>query len=231
MPVKGCMFDFSGTLFHLESPQDWLRAVLTEAGTDTAEDEIHHWAQRLREVGAVPGGPAPRQVDPALEQLWRERDLDAVRHRKAFTGLLHAAGLPWPHLADALYERHMTAPAWQPYPDTAEVLRTLHGAGIPIAVVSNIGWDLRPVFRAHGLDRFVEAYVLSFEHGVQKPDPELFRTALTLLGLDGADTAMVGDDRVADAGAAAVGAAVHFVDALPVSSRPGALLRLLPDLR
>ncbi|MFE1953504.1 HAD family hydrolase [Streptomyces sp. NPDC059524] len=231
MPVKGCMFDFSGTLFHLESAEEWLTAVLAEARVSAAADEVRHWAGRLREVGAVPGGPAPRSVDPELERLWRERDLDADRHRQAYTGLLRATGLPWPELTDALYARHMTAPAWQPYPDTAEVLATLHGAGVDIAVVSNIGWDLRPVFRAHRLDRYVDAFVLSYEHGVQKPDPELFRTALDLLDLHGADTAMVGDDRVADAGAAAVGAAVHFVDAVPVTARPDALRRLLPVLR
>ena len=43
--------------------------------------------------------------------------------------------------------------------------------------MSNIGWDLRPVFRAHGLDAFVDAYVLSYEHGIQKPDGRLFRAA------------------------------------------------------
>ncbi|MEB8340247.1 HAD family hydrolase [Streptomyces endophyticus] len=230
MPVKGCMFDFSGTLFHLESAEDWLQAVLTEAGENIAESEVRHWAQRLRAVGAVPGGPAPSSVDPTLARLWQERDLDAARHRKAYTGLLHATALPWPELTDALYERHMTAPAWQPYPDTADVLAALHGAGVDIAVVSNIGWDLRPVFRAHGLDRFVDAYVLSYEHGIQKPDTELFRIALALLDLDGAATAMVGDDRVADAGAAGVGAPVHFVEALPVGARPDALRRLLPQL-
>ena len=56
--------------------------------------------------------------------------------------------------------------------------------GVRMAVVSNIGWDLRPVFRAHGLDPLVDAYVLSYEHGVQKPDPRLFRAACDALGVD-----------------------------------------------
>ncbi|MFJ6016542.1 HAD family hydrolase [Streptomyces sp. NPDC092952] len=231
MSVKGCMFDFSGTLFHLESAEEWLSAVLTEAGENVSMDEVRRWAERLRSIGAVPGGPAPRDVDPALARLWQERDLDAARHRKAYTGLLHAAGLPWPELTDALYERHMTAPAWQPYPDTEEVFTALHDAGVDIAVISNIGWDLRPVFRAHDLDRFVDAYVLSYEHGIQKPDAELFRITLALLDVDGTEAAMVGDDRVADAGATDVGATVHFVDAMPVASRPSALRDLLPVLR
>lgn len=93
--------------------------------------------------------------------------------------------------------------------------------------MSNIGWDLRPVFRAHGLDDFVDAYVLSFEHGVQKPDERLFRAACEALGQDPREVLMVGDDRRADGGAAALGCAVHFVDHLPVDERPGALLPVL----
>ncbi|MFF3920439.1 hypothetical protein ACFYZB_44990 [Streptomyces sp. NPDC001852] len=52
--------------------------------------------------------------------------------------------------------------AWQPYPDTEETLRALHGRGIPVPVVSNIGWDMRRVFRDHGVDDLVDASFLSF---------------------------------------------------------------------
>lgn len=77
----------------------------------------------------------------------------------------------------------MTAAAWQPYPDAHEVLAELRERGIGVAVISNIGWDLRPVFRAHGLDAHVDAYVLSYEHGVQKPAPELFAATCDALAV------------------------------------------------
>ncbi|MFJ6786910.1 HAD family hydrolase [Streptomyces angustmyceticus] len=230
MAVKGCMFDFNCTLFHLEDAESWLRAVVEDSGTASDEAEVRLWAQRLRDFGAVPGGPAPRGADPELMRLWQERDLDAVRHRAAYTGLLRAAGLPWPELIGPLYERHMTAPAWQPYPDTTEVLRTVHERGVGVAVVSNIGYDLRPIFRHHGMDAYVDTYVLSFEHEVQKPDAGLFQVAYEQLGLAPADVAMVGDDRVADAGAAALGSPVHFVDPLPIADRPDALRKVLMHL-
>jgi putative hydrolase of the HAD superfamily len=176
-------------------------------------------------------------VPERLEQLWRDRDLSAEHHRAAYTGLAREAELPWedPHdvlnaldvLYEALYARHMEPAAWAPYPDTAEVLGELHGRGIPVAVVSNIGWDLRPVFREHGLDRFVDVFVLSFEHRVQKPDPRLFRIACEGLGLAPETVAMVGDDRHADAGAAALGCPVHLVDHLPVDRRPDGLRPVL----
>ena len=94
------------------------------------------------------------------------------------------SALPDPGLYDALYDRHMSPAAWRPYPDAAEVLGALRTSGARVGVVSNIGWDLRPVFRAHGLDALVDAYVLSYEHGIQKPDPQLFHIACTLVGQD-----------------------------------------------
>nr|WSS60244.1 HAD-IA family hydrolase [Streptomyces sp. NBC_01177] len=226
MQTKGVLFDFSGTLFRIESVEAWLRAVLDARSTAVEQADFADWARRLTTAGALPGGPAPARIPPSLAAAWAARDSSARAHREAFTGLAREADLPDPGLYDALYDRHMSPGAWQPYPDAAEVLRGLRRDGVAVGVVSNIGWDLRPVFRAHGLDAFVDTYVLSYEHGVQKPDPRLFRTACGLLGLDPADVVMVGDDRHADAGAAAVGCEVRFVDHLPVAERPDALRAL-----
>jgi putative hydrolase of the HAD superfamily len=121
----------------------------------------------------------------------------------------------------------MTPAAWRPYPDAVEVLNELKRRGLAVGLISNIGWDLRPVFRTHGLDATVDAFVLSYEHGIQKPSPALFRIACDALGQDPQNVLMVGDDRSADGGAAAIGCAVHFVDHLPVDRRPDGLRPVL----
>jgi putative hydrolase of the HAD superfamily len=221
------MFDFSGTLLRVEPTENWLRAVLDQAGIAVPDEDVRTYAGRLERAGGLPGGASPAAVPSHLERLWYERDLTAEHHRAAYTGLARQADLPWDGLYEALYDRHMAPAAWQPYPDTAEVLGELRRRGVPVAVVSNIGWDLRPVFREHGLDRFVDAFVLSYEHGAQKPDPRLFRVACDALGLPPERVAMVGDDRRADAGAAALGCAVHLVDHLPVHERPDGLRPVL----
>lgn len=226
MTVSGVMFDFSGTLLRVESCESWLRAVLHAEGVTAGDDEVTAYARELDRAGALPGGSPPLRIPPELAEVCAERDLDAERHRRAYTGLSRTVALPW-DLHDALYERHMAPAAWTPYPDTAEVLRTLRERGVPVAVVSNIGWDLRPVFRAHGLDRWVDVFVLSFEHEIQKPDPRIFRIACEGLGLPPEQTAMVGDSRQADGGAAALGCPVHLVDHLPAADRPDALRGLL----
>jgi putative hydrolase of the HAD superfamily len=225
--MAAVLFDFSGTLFRIESAESWLRAVLDESGTELEGRELVRTARELEEAGALPGGAFPVRVPAELAGLWEVRDRSAELHRAAYTGLSRQVPLPDPALHDALYERHKTAAAWTPYPDAAEVLHALRERGIGVGVVSNIGWDLRPVFRAHGLDAYVDAYVLSYEHGIQKPDPRLFAAACAALGAEPKDVLMVGDSRRADGGAAALGCGVHFVDHLPVAQRPAALRPVL----
>ncbi|GGT63150.1 HAD family hydrolase [Streptomyces lateritius] len=225
--IKGVLFDFSGTLFRIESAEDWLRAVVAACGHAMAEAELAGCAARLEAAGAQPGGANPRRLPARLETLWRERDLSGEQHRAAYTALAREAGLPSPALAEALYDRHRDPAAWWPYPDAESTLKELRGRDIPVAVVSNIGWDLRPVFRHHGLDPLVDAYLLSYEYGVQKPDRRFFRAACDALGLHPTEVLMVGDHPAADGGAEALGCAVHFVDPLPVDRRPDALTAVL----
>ncbi|MCX3059515.1 HAD family hydrolase [Streptomyces beihaiensis] len=226
--IRAALFDFSGTLFRVESPESWLRAALDETELTLPEDEFTRTARRLHEVGALPGDSTDHVTVPdALAGLVARRDIDAESHRAAYTALARQVPLPDERLYDVLYERHMRPAAWRPYPDAPEVLAGLRERGVPVAVVSNIGWDPRPVFVAHGLDPYVDTYVLSYRHGVRKPDPRLFTAACDALGVAPADALMVGDDRRADGGAAAIGCALHFVDHLPADRRPDGLRPVL----
>ncbi len=223
--VKGVMFDFSGTLFRIEPVPDWFDSL----GLDLPPAERDATVDRLTAAGALPGGPPPLHAPAG----WGERDLGAARHRAAYTAQTRAGLRPTvpadrvDALATALYERHLTPDAWRPYPDAEPVLGRLRQLGVPVAVVSNIGWDLRPVFVRHGLDEYVDAYLLSYELGVQKPDPRIFRAACRRLSVAPAEALMVGDDLPADGGATALGCAFHRVSALPVEQRPDALLPVL----
>ncbi|GGZ44189.1 HAD family hydrolase [Streptomyces bluensis] len=228
MTIKAVLFDFSGTLFRIESTESWLRAVLAEADVALPESDVIRTAEALERAGALAGGAFPATAPTGeLGDLWAVRDQSAEHHRAAYTGLSRQVSLPDPALHEALYDRHMAPVAWDPYPDAAEVLAALRERGVAVGVVSNIGWDLRPVFHHHGLHAHVGTYVLSYEHGVQKPDPRLFAVACEALGVAPEDTLMVGDQPAADGGAAALGCAVHFVDHLPAAERPDGLRPVL----
>jgi len=59
--------------------------------------------------------------------------------------------------------------------------------------------------RDAGLDRYIDAYALSYEIGVTKPGRGIFIEACRLLGVGPADTLMVGDDATSDGGATEAG--------------------------
>jgi HAD superfamily hydrolase (TIGR01509 family) len=107
-------------------------------------------------------------------------------------------------LPEAIYERMLRPDGWLPYADTAPVLRELRSAGIPVGVVSNIGFDIRPMFEAWDLAGLVDAWTLSYEVGRCKPDPAIFQRACAALGVDPERTLMVGDTPD-DAGAVRAG--------------------------
>jgi putative hydrolase of the HAD superfamily len=208
-----------------------VRAVTAQAGIAATDAEVADAAARLEATGGQPGGSSSFAVPPHVAQSWARRDLSPQDHRAAYTALIEEARLPWPGLAGVLYDRQTSPEAWQPYPDTAAALDSLADRGIPAAVLSNTGFDVRPVFRAHGVDDLVSAYVLSFEQGIIKPDPRIFRVACDLLGAAPADTVMVGDDAAADGAATAIGCAFRQVPHLPPARRPHALLDVVNSVR
>jgi len=117
--------------------------------------------------------------------------------------------------------------SWQPYPDTRAALERLRDKGIPVAVVSNIAWDVRASFDRFDLTGLVTEFVLSFQEGSVKPAEKIFRIACDRIGVDPAHVLMIGDSQEADGGAAALGCAVEIIPALPTDERPDALLTAL----
>src|SRR5262249_14621533 len=97
------------------------------------------------------------------------------------------------------------------YEDVFPVLDDLRCAGLRLAVVSNGIRDLAEFVAHHRLD--VDAIVDSRSHGLVKPHPTIFRSALDQLGVDAAEAVMVGDSVEEDVeGARALGMRAVLVD-------------------
>ncbi|MFX0592613.1 HAD family hydrolase [Melissospora conviva] len=220
------LLDFHGTLAQVEDPVTWVLAAARACGSDLERIRATSLADRLLTAGRA-GGPLPARVPPALAEVWADRDLHPDAHRAAYTGLAQTVDSGVAGLAEALYERLLVPDGWLPYADTAATLAALRAAGLPVAVVSNIGFDIRGHFQAWGLADAVDAFVLSYEVGRCKPDPAIFLRACGMLGVDPERTLMVGDS-AADAGAARVGCATLVLPA----ARAGAVngLRSVLDL-
>ncbi len=105
--------------------------------------------------------------------------------------------------------------------DAGPTLKTLQAAGLYVAVISGIHFDLRPGFVKNGLAGYVDPFVLSFQHGICKPDPGIFRIALDALGVEPCQALMVGDRSGYDGAAVEAGVATLLVPPLTRVSQPG----------
>ena len=111
--------------------------------------------------------------------------------------------------------------AWVPHADAVPVLEALQRAGVAVGVVSNTGWDVRAPFAVRSLEGLVSAFVLSYEVGLVKPDPAIFRLAWESVGSDPSRTLFVGDNPVTDGGAVSVGMGVLLVPPARVGAAHG----------
>lgn len=190
------LFDNGNTLFYKPHPAPAIVALAGRLGA------------RVEETSAREAWLAVKAHKRTLRQeaiAWG-RNRSAEGHQEYYTACYAPLEALAPGLADAFYGGFKTNPeSMVPYPDTAAVLAALHGAGVKIGIVSNTGWNIREGYRRHGLDRYVDSFVLSYEHGVAKPEVTLFQTACSELGVEPDHTLMVGNNAVADSGAAAAG--------------------------
>jgi HAD superfamily hydrolase (TIGR01493 family) len=220
--VDAVLFDFSGTLFRLEEEPSWFDGVHDADGVPVDGAGA---AELMRRMTAPVGETV--EFDDATRHAWRHRDLDPVLHRQAYLHVLAQSGVTDPQQAESVYGRVIDADSWTPYTDTEAALSTLAGRSIRVGVLSNIAFDIRPAFTARGLDRYVDEFVLSFEVGHVKPQPEIFRHAVAALGVEPERTLMVGDSAEADGAAQEIGCSFALVDPVPTSERPDALLAAL----
>lgn len=202
MTVRGVLFDFSGTLFRLEPDPgpgtDLITAMASPAFTE-------------------------RDLPAELLDDWHRRDLDPDVHRAVHVRMLRETGVADP---DPVYELMRAGTSWRRYPDTIEALTRIRAQGLPTAVISNIAWEIDEALRLGGAHDLVDAVVLSYVEGVQKPDPRIFEIACERIGIKPAESLMIGDSP-ADAAAAAVGAEVEMVPNVPTAERPDALITAL----
>lgn len=222
MAIEAVLFDYSGTVFRLEEDESWTADLVAADGRPF---DVHEKAEILRRMTSPVGQLV--EFDERGQYAWDNRDLDPELHRIAYTEVLRRSGVPTEEQVQRLYAHNIDPLGWTPYPDTGEVLNLLAARNIPVALVSNIAFDVRPAFSSRGWDGAVKYFALSFELGAVKPDPRIFRAALDELGVAPEAALMVGDSAEADGGATALGCEFALVEPLPTRERRTGLLDVL----
>lgn len=206
-PIRAVLFDWGDTLFESPHAPTVIRDAARDAGVTITDAEARALWDALWESGKT------------AEEHAKGRDLSRDAHRRVWTELFSRANTRIPGVDRVLYDRVMDPAGWIPYPDTEPTLRALRERGVPVGIVSNHAYDLRPFFAAKGLERYIDAYAISYEVGTPKPDRRIFDAACAMLASRPEETLMVGDDPLSDAGAAAAGLRVYI---LPPPIAPGA---------
>lgn len=206
------LFDWSGTLVHDPHPRDRIRRALAALGREHGASLVDDICENLDEA----------RLAPDVAARLRAEDTSAPRHRAANLAWFDRAGLD-PELAGALYDFDDEIDNRPLYADAIETLSGLRRLGVKVAVVSDIHLDLRKLLTAQGVGDLIDAYVLSFEHGCQKPDPRMFLTALELLEVEVGRTLMVGDRASHDGGGAALGITTLILPPPPPAVGPRGL--------
>jgi FMN phosphatase YigB (HAD superfamily) len=198
-PIQGVIFDLHCTLIHSGEPEAWLELAWRKLNRPgDVSDALD--AELLGKVYDVldHAWDLAREIDPTAR-----RDLDPATHERVFTAVLgRVSGLD-PELISALYAT--LADVWMPYDDTLPVLQALHEQGCPVAVLSNVGFDVRPVLDRSGISSLIAGLALSYELGAVKPEAAIFHRALELIDVDAGRALMVGDSFADDGAAAALG--------------------------
>lgn len=86
----------------------------------------------------------------------------------------------------------------QLYPETISVLKILKNNGLKLGLISNSAFNYKSPFYKLGLDKYFDIAIFSFEVGLQKPDPEIYKLLLDNLNIRPDEAIMVGDKFVED---------------------------------
>jgi HAD superfamily hydrolase (TIGR01509 family) len=193
---RALLLDWRGTLVLIPEPTWLVGRALGSIGRSVERDEVEEVVINLRTAAEAPESvEAERHIDSSPEL-----------HHPNSMEMFERAGLD-EEFAEALYRVEWDQASCPLYPDVPEVLAAVRALGVKMALVSNIHFDIRASCIEQGIDAFIDAYVLSFEHGFQKPDPRMFQTALDALGVEAGEALMVGDWAPVDGGAASIGIA------------------------
>ena len=186
--TEAIFFDAVGTLFYLtKTVGDHYALVGGEVGLTLDAQELDRafftaW-ERMPPRAAI---GRPRENDD--KDWWREL-IDLVLDQAAPS----LSELDRDNFFEVAYEHFAEAGVWETYPEVFGVLQKLQPR-FQLAVISNFDGRLRFILEQLGISKFFAYLFISSEIGADKPDPEIFRRALKVMGLKPSEVLHVGDD-------------------------------------
>ena len=205
--LKAIFFDAVGTLFYLtKTVGDYYALVGSEVGlTLNAQELDRAFYAAWKQMPPRPVIDGPRHDD---DKDWWRQLVDLVLDQVA----LSLSEIDRDNFFEIAYEHFAEAGVWKLYPEVVDVLEKLQPR-FQLAVISNFDGRLRFILEHLGISKFFAHVFVSSEIGADKPDPEIYRRALTLMDLKSSEVLHVGDDSQRDwKAASAAGLSVFRLD-------------------
>lgn len=188
------LFDLGGTLIEERDPERWANEA-TAVGIEVEAEALSHWFDEVEKENDLAGEWW------SAEEFWRRV-------------LEHASERPVdPARLNAFLDRSRLRPSSPAlFSDVRQCLAALRRWRLKLGIVSNSSSEshVRELLDQVGIHRFFETVVSSGTEGVAKPNPEIFRRAVTRLGVRPEETFYVGNLPHVDA-VAAKSAGLHSV--------------------
>jgi putative hydrolase of the HAD superfamily len=205
--IRAILFDAAGTLFFLtKTVGDHYAYVGRQVGLDLDAQELdrafHTAWQAMPRRSAIEG---PREDD---DKGWWRHLVGHVFDQVAPS----LSEFDRDNFFEVAYEHFAEAGVWELYPGVHEVLEQLQPR-FQLAVISNFDGRLRFILQHLGISNYFSYIFISSELGADKPDPEIFRRAITIMHLNANEVLHAGDDPERDGKAAkAAGLSVFQLD-------------------
>jgi putative hydrolase of the HAD superfamily len=137
--------------------------------------------------------------------LWASQERAVDIWRILYEHLCELVGIPelGPQIARIGYEEFLNPANWKPFDDVLPTLEALKSRGIAIGLISNWDSSLESIIRGVGIESWFDVIISSAVVGLHKPQPEIFKLALSKVGAEPSTTMHVGDHLQADVGGAA----------------------------
>jgi putative hydrolase of the HAD superfamily len=148
--------------------------------------------------------------------------------------IVEAAGFaPTPELIDSLVamERRFTETGVELWEDSLPVVYELRQRGVRTALVSNCSHSTRRIVDRLGLVEVFDEVILSFEVGLAKPDPAIYREALRRVDVEPSRAVFVDDQQEYCDGAASIGIQTYLIDRTGDATLDENGHRVIRDLR
>ena len=184
---RAVLFDWMLTLADYPRPEALLTQAAARLDRSLSPEEVRSLAVAVEAAGD----------DPDVVAAMTRCDCSVAEHEQAEMLQFRRGGLD-EELAQAWYSLLGDPAVHAVYAEVPAVLGRLAELDVRVVVISDIHVDLREHARLAGIDELVDGWVLSFEHGVQKPDPIIYELSLDAAGVSPRDALMIGDRHTAD---------------------------------